>query len=174
MTSRAMRRRAGLVGACAIGALALAGCGDDAESAEEAEPFERCEIVSGSSETATATLRAELGDYVVVLDTPTVKAGAIKVDATNIGKRPHEVVIVKAADTKALPKDKDGSMAEEKLADLALIGEIEEFPPAVPCSGVFDLEPGSYVVLCNLVEKVGGATVAHYAKGMATTLTVTG
>ncbi len=175
MTGRSPVRRGMAIAVAAACALLAGACGDDADevAGAPAGPFTGCEIVSGSADTPVATLRGELGDYVVGLSAGTVKAGAVRFEARNVGQRPHELVVVKGADVASLPRDKDGSMAEEKLPDLALAGEIEEFPTGEACAGTFDLEPGSYVVFCNLVEKVGGTKVVHLQKGMATTLTVT-
>ena len=167
------RRRSAFAAAVAV--LVVAGCGDDGDTAASSapEPFTECELVSTSTAKPTATLSIQLSDYAVVSSAPSVAAGAVQFDTKNVGQRPHELVIVKGGSAASLPKDKDGSMAEEKLADNALIGEIEEFPTGEDCTGVFDLEPGKYVLLCNLVEKVNGKTVAHFAQGMFGTLTVT-
>lgn len=151
------------------------GCGDSTDTAAtEPAAFTGCEIVSGSTSPATAAVEVQLGDYVVVPNTVSVAAGAVAFRAANIGQRPHELVVVRGDAASALPIDKDGSMAEDRLADLALTGEVEEFPPTETCDAVFDLEPGKYVLLCNLVERVNGKTVAHFRQGMSTAFTVSG
>lgn len=178
LAARRPRVRTAALGAAtaALAALALGACGDDGggDEATAAAPFAGCEIVGGSATTATRDLGVQLGDFVVVPSASSVAAGAVRVAATNIGTHAHELVVVKADGIAALPTEKDGSLAEEKLADLALTGEIEEFPPTEQCDATFDLEPGKYVLLCNLVEKLNGKTVVHLREGMATTFTVTG
>ena len=153
----------------------LAACGDDtADVPPAAAPFTGCEVVSSSEQAAAANVDVQLTDYAVVPASSSVAAGDVQFRVRNVGARPHELVVVRGGPAAALPRDKDGSMAEEQLADLALTGEIEEFPPGEQCEGVFDLEPGSYALLCNLVERVNGKTVVHFREGMSTAFTVTG
>ena len=64
--------------------------------------------------------------------------------------------------------------AEDKLPEDSLGGDIEEFPAGESCNGTFTLDPGAYVLLCNLTEREGTKTVAHLAKGMAVPFQVTG
>ena len=64
-----------------------------------------------------------------------------------------------------LPTREDGAFDEE-AEGVEVIGEIEEFDVGLTQSMTLDLEAGSYVLLCNLVEEDEGETEAHYQMGM--------
>jgi hypothetical protein len=104
-----------------------------------------------------------------------VAAGTVQFAAVNAGSEVHELVIVRFdGEPEDLPVDDDGAMDESALPEEDLIGEIEGFEGGgTTCAGAFDLEPGSYVLLCNIVEEEDGEVEAHFALGMYTTLTVT-
>lgn len=179
--SRRVERLALIAGASVLAVLG-ASCGDDGGASPVAATavagptttaaFAGCEVVGGSSSGAVATVAVQLADYAVVPGTTRVAPGLVRFDAQNIGRRPHELVVVRAASVAKLPKEKDGSMAEERLADNALAGEIEEFPTGERCAGTFELESGTYVLLCNLVEADTSGPIVHLNKGMATTIEV--
>ena len=101
-------------------------------------------------------------DFGIGLEETSTPAGSTTFDITNDGPSTHEFVVLKtdlAED--ALPVD--GSTVDE--ANLDLVDEAEDIAPGVGTSLTVDLEPGSYVVICN-VE-------GHYAAGMHAALTVT-
>jgi uncharacterized cupredoxin-like copper-binding protein len=101
-------------------------------------------------------------DFGIGLEEASTPAGSTTFDITNDGPSTHEFVVFKtdlAED--ALPVD--GSTVAE--ADLDLVDEAEDIAPGVSASLTVDLEPGSYVVICN-VE-------GHYTAGMHAALTVT-
>jgi hypothetical protein len=64
---------------------------------------------------------------------------------------------------------RDGKILEDQVT---LIGEIEAFAPKSKASGVFTLQPGRYVLICNIAEEEGGQIESHYELGMRTTFTV--
>jgi hypothetical protein len=173
--------------AAAVFTLMLAACGTDDGStnrepqsgasgstgsgaASEAAPT--CEPV-GDPATADRQVTALLDEFTVQPETSSVPAGRIAFVASNAGAEPHELVIVRAENAAALPVEQDGSMAEEQLRPGQLVGEIEEFPAGEDCTGVFELEPGDYVLLCNIVETENGMTESHFEEGMSTEFTVT-
>ncbi len=101
------------------------------------------------------------------------KAGVVTFVAENTGKEPHELVIVKGDTAEGLPKDADGGLDEDKLAEGALIGEIEPFPGGQLCKGAFTLTAGKYVLLCNIVEtEPNGEKESHFKEGMHTPFVV--
>jgi hypothetical protein len=112
----------------------------------------------------------------VVLDewsvTPAVDsapAGELYVLADNQGEDPHEFVVVKS---KLAPGDlpvQEGAVVEDELD---FRGEIEGFASGSQASGVFDLEKGSYVVFCTIVEEEDGELESHYELGMHTAFEV--
>jgi len=52
------------------------------------------------------------------------------------------------------------------VTDLTLIDEVEDIVPGGTSSLTLDLEPGTYLIICNLPD--------HYRNGMSAYLTVTG
>ena len=106
-----------------------------------------------------------LGEWAVTPEVTTVPAGQVYFLADNVGPiDPHELVVIRtdlAID--ALPTDERGFVPEDEVD---FIGEIEAFSPGTQASGVFDLEPGRYVLICNIVELEDGEWESHYRLGM--------
>ena len=121
---------------------------------------------------ADVELAVTLDEWDVVPDSGSVSAGTVAFVAANEGEEPHELVIVKGT-----PDDltiEDGQVQEDALPEGALIGEIEAFPAGDTCSGTFELEPGDYVLFCNIVMEHDGEQESHVELGMVNTLTVEG
>jgi hypothetical protein len=131
-------------------------------SSVAAQEAEEEEVMASATE-----VNVTLQEWAVVPDTLSVPAGSITFNATNIGPMdPHELVIVRTDIPAAeLPTREDGAFDEEGEG-VEVIGEIEEFDVGLTESATFDLEPGKYVLLCNLVEEEDGAMEAHYQMGM--------
>ena len=121
------------------------------------------------------TVKASLSEWAITIDRDSVAAGEVTFEVENQGPAdPHEFVVLKtdlAAD--ALPTKPEGGV-DEAGAGVEEIGEIEEFPVGESRSASFDLEAGSYVFICNLVEEDDGEVEDHYAEGMTVAFTVTG
>lgn len=129
----------------------------------------------GDRSKSQRTIRVALDEWSIRPDVSQAPAGTITFLAENKGQEPHEIVILRGQDPKALPTAADGAADESKLDKNAEVGEIEEFPKGMSCDGTFQLTPGPYIFLCNIVEKEPDGTVeSHYQKGMVTTFTVTG
>ena len=90
-----------------------------------------------------------------------------------MGDANHEVLVIKADDYEALPKNANGTIEEDQLASGDVIGEVERFPAKSQCSGVFDLAPGTYQLVCNIEFTNGPTVVSHAGRGMHLALTVT-
>ncbi len=88
----------------------------------------------------------------------------------HVGGAEHEVIVVTGSDPKAFATKADGSVDEDKIAEADKMGEIEHVAASSVKTGTFSLKAGTYVIMCNLVDKAG---VAHFTKGMVSTLTVT-
>lgn len=158
-----------------------AGCGDDDDGAgvrdlggEEAEsgsasaPTE-CRPV-GDASTADSTVEVLLGEWYVTPEASEAAGPDVHFAAVNEGEEPHEIVVVRTElEPDALPTDDTGRVDEEQLPEGALIGEIEGFPAGLTCDGTFEMEPGDYVLFCNLVT---GDDDVHYELGMTTGFTV--
>lgn len=142
--------------------------GDEAESGSASAPTE-CRPV-GDASTAVTTVEVLLGEWYVTPEASGAAGLNVHFAAVNEGEEPHEIVVVRtdlAPD--ALPTDERGVVDEEQLPEGALIGEIEGFPAGLTCDGTFDLDPGDYVLFCNLVT---GDNDVHYELGMTTGFTV--
>ncbi|MEX2245435.1 MAG: hypothetical protein WEC75_01995 [Dehalococcoidia bacterium] len=100
----------------------------------------------------------------------TATAGKIYFLVQNAGPEDaHEFVVIRtdlAPD--ALPVE-DGRIPEDEVD---LLDEIEPFTPGSSASLVLDLEPGSYVLICNIAEVEEGELESHYQMGMHTAFTV--
>lgn len=127
----------------------------------------------GDLSTATSRNAVSLDEWVIDFGGAEATAGSVGIEATNAGKRAHELVVLSGVDANALPLDENGALDESGLPDGALIGEIEPFAPRTDCSGVFALPPGEYVVVCNITNTPKGKKpLSHLAKGMVSRLTV--
>ena len=122
---------------------------------------------------AETTVAVTLQEYAILPAQASAPAGSVTFDAENTGPDlSHELVVIRtdlAPD--ALPTAEDGSV-DETGEGVEVIGEIEEFAPGASETRTFDLEAGTYVLVCNVVDEEGGETLAHYALGMRTGFTV--
>ena len=167
-----------------VAAALLTGCGgsDDGadvrqiggeDSSGSASGAAECTPVGDAGE-ADTTINATLDEYSVVLDAETTATGAVHFATENLGEEPHELVVVRAESPDDLPVGDDMRVSEDDLPEGSFIGEIEAFPAGQTCDGTFDLDPGSYVLFCNLVTEPEGVAVSHFLEGMETTFAVTG
>lgn len=109
---------------------------------------------------AGTTVAVTLVDDAVTLEPATVPAGPVRFEATNEGTMTHELEIFAGATTTELPVESNVAVTE----GLELLDEVEDIVPGATGELAVDLEPGSYLVVCNLP--------GHYAAGMAALLTV--
>ena len=104
---------------------------------------------------------AELADYKITVNVPSVKAGSIKIGVRNLGTMEHSFQVLKTD----LPPDKipvDGASAKAK--EDGKIGEIASIPAGKSVAVTVELMPGKYVFICNVA--------GHYQLGMHTGFTV--
>ena len=133
--------------------LTLSACGDEGEGGE-------VDVV--------------LKEWAVEPGVDTLPEGPVTFNTDNEGPdEDHELVIVKtdfAPDE--LPTNDDGSV-DEDASGLDVKGTVRDIEPGDDSSGVYTLDPGKYVLICNRVSDVEGQETAHYAKGMRAAFTVT-
>jgi uncharacterized cupredoxin-like copper-binding protein len=132
-----------------------------------------CSTPAGSSGT---TVTATLKEWEIKLSSTDLKAGDIQINFTNNGDKEHEFLVRKTdlAPDKlpivASGEDKD--RVDEESSQLTEVGnpsEIAVLPPSsTGLSLRLTLQPGHYVVFCNL--HVGD--LFHYQKGMHAEFTV--
>ncbi len=112
-----------------------------------------------------------LKEWSIEVSPATVKAGQVYFLADNQGPlAPHEVVVIKSRAAPDSLTAVEGVVPEQTVN---VIGEIEGFAPDTKASGVFNLTPGTYVLICNIVELKEGQVESHYLLGMHTVFTVT-
>jgi len=110
--------------------------------------------------TAAATkVKVALSEWKLVPSVVRISPGRITFVVRNMGKIPHELVIVRTGrHHHALP------MSGSQASEAGLMGEIEEFLPGQTRHLVVKLAPGRYVLLCNLP--------GHYMAGQYAALRV--
>jgi len=111
----------------------------------------------------------DLSHFEILVDSVVYKAGTINFKATNSDDAPHEFGIARGNSYEELPLLANGSIDEDALGD-DLLGKTPVVDQVLsPTREItFDLTPGNYVFLCNLV--VG--PVSHAARGQVLSVTV--
>jgi uncharacterized cupredoxin-like copper-binding protein len=116
---------------------------------------------SGSGGTATGDVVVTLKDFSLTATPGTFSAGDITFGVQNEGPSAHEFVILRTDDAPdALPVE-NGLIPEDQID---LVDEAEDIAPGTDTSLSVNLQPGSYVLVCNLP--------AHYEAGMHAAFTV--
>lgn len=116
------------------------------------------------------TVSVTLDEHNVVADPSSGDAGEITFDVENTGEETHEIVLVRTDLAPGeLPTADDGSFDEDQVE---VVDEIEDMEAGASERLTVDLEAGSYVLACNVVEEEDGETEAHYALGMHTAFEV--
>lgn len=104
-----------------------------------------------------------LKEWTIAADKTAVPAGPVQFVAANHGTVVHEMVVVKTESPASALGVVNGTVDEAAAGQV--IGEVEEFSPgSATRSGAFSLQPGSYVLLCNVT--------GHYGHGMRLAFTV--
>jgi uncharacterized cupredoxin-like copper-binding protein len=107
---------------------------------------------------------ADIKSYEIDLARSTVSSGQVTFHVNNVttDNETHEFVIVKTDLASGdLPVDADGNVDEDQIN---VVDEVEDLEPGNSEDLTVNLEPGHYVIMCN-VE-------GHYKQGMHTDLTV--
>jgi uncharacterized cupredoxin-like copper-binding protein len=116
---------------------------------------------SGSGAGATGDVVVTLKDFSLTATPGTFSAGDIAFGIQNDGPSAHEFVILRTDDAPdALPVE-NGVIPEDQID---LVDEAEDIAPGTDTSLSVNLQPGSYVLVCNLP--------AHYEAGMRAAFTV--
>lgn len=139
-------------------AVSLVACGgDDApEEDSDAPPAVEDNLVD-----------VQLQEWAVVPGQTTAPAGEVDFTIQNVGEETHEFVVVRTdLGFRDLPTAADGSVDEEGEG-IEPIDEVEDIASSTTEELTVDLEAGSYVFFCNVVEKDKGETESHYQNGMS-------
>ncbi len=104
-----------------------------------------------------ASVGAVEKDFAIALDSATGAPGEITFNVSNTGPSVHEFVVFKTE----LPEGKlpvKDNIVDEEATGVTHIDEVEDVQVGTPQDLTVDLQPGNYVVICNLP--------AHYGLGM--------
>ena len=181
MTISVSRREAMMMAAGAVGAAAVAtgattasaATADGAMTFVQVNMWDRGADIMGAFDmsnrimlgTPGATMKDDPGAPMGFTVTQNViPHGTVKFIATNTSTfQEHEMLVVPIKDVTApLPYDADSERFDEDAA--GAIGEISETPPGETGTLTVDLEPGIYMLACNIAN--------HYAMGMWTMIVV--
>jgi uncharacterized cupredoxin-like copper-binding protein len=127
-----------------------------------------CFVGVGSGATAVAlaggarspSVKVTLDEMTITLSATHVPAGKVTFVARNVGSAEHEFVVLR--------KPSSGKLAVTafKAAEGGKIGEIDGVPPGRTRRTTLTLQPGRYILICNVP--------GHYQLGMRAALVVGG
>ena len=106
---------------------------------------------STTTEPATEAVTVTLSEFVI--DTQdTLAAGEVTFDVVNdaASEFNHEFAVIAAGSYEELPKLGNGAVDEEALADGQFLGRTAVLEPGQTETITFDLEPGTYLFICNI------------------------
>jgi hypothetical protein len=124
-----------------------------------------------------STAKVTLEEFSITSHPGLVQSGKVTLEVDNVGSITHELVIVRAASVAALPRVTQsggeravGAIDEEAIPEADKMGESGDVPARTSVTKTFDLSPGTYVLFCNIDNKVGTTVRNHFKSGMFTTL----
>lgn len=161
----AISRRSVLLAMSVALLLFASACATDEQAAPTAEPTE-----SPAAE-AASTIDVVLQEWAVLPSPELGAAGEVTFEVSNTGSVEHELVVAGSdLDPGDLPTVDNGSVDEDAID---VIGEVEELAPEASEETSLDLEAGTYVLFCNIVEgDEDDPSAVHYQLGMRTAFTV--
>ncbi len=93
--------------------------------------------------------------------------GLVTFEVSNTGTFPHEFAIARGDSYETLPQESNGAVDEAALGT-DWIGRSDRVSPGETISISFDLAPGNYVFLCNIVSGPN----SHASRGQVLSVTV--
>lgn len=155
------------------GLLFAAACGGDDEKTGSATDTSRTTIGPSGSPAAAQQINVTLQEYSIIPEKKSAKAGKVTFNIENKGpKEPHELLMFKTdLPLDKLPTQSDGALNED-AQELDEVDETEPINPGQKTSLSVDVEPGRYILVCNVGEETGGEKVRHFQQGMVTEFTV--
>lgn len=115
---------------------------------------------------AAGTIDVSLVEFAIETET-TLPAGPITFAITNDGDFPHHLSIARGTSYEVLPQLGNGAVDEAALGD-DFLGGTENIPSGGADTIDFDLEPGDYVLFCNIVAGPN----SHAARGQVLSVVV--
>ena len=123
---------------------------------------------------AAQRVEVSLQEWTIEARPGAIPSGAVLFDVTNDGGgHDHELLVLRTdLPAGALPTKPDGSV-DEDAAGLEVVGASGPIEPTETDGLPLTLDPGRYVLVCNIVERLPGQPVkSHYQNGMYTSLLV--
>jgi uncharacterized cupredoxin-like copper-binding protein len=156
------RRLFGALGLLALMGLVATGCA----------PGQGASPTVAATAAGATTVEVKLEEWAVGTDVTSAPAGAITFAVTNAGPDDeHEFVVVKTdLALTDLPTDENGAV-DEAGGGMEVMGEIEDIAVGASEELTLTLQPGAYVLICNIYDET--EKEAHYQEGMRTSFTVT-
>ena len=120
----------------------------------------------GGGDSSSGGVKVTEKDFSIAVDPSSVGNGEVTFTITNEGPSTHEFVVFKSdlAPDK-LPLDSSAGQVDEEGQGVQHIDEKEDIAKGASTTLKVTLDPGSYVLICNLP--------GHYQQGMHVGLTVT-
>jgi uncharacterized cupredoxin-like copper-binding protein len=139
-----------------------AACGDD----------DRGDEASGDGD-GGEEVNVVVSEFTVEPDPESVGAGEVTFVVDNQGGEIHEFLVVDADSADDLPVDADGAFDEAAFGKDKVLDEVEDIESGDTAELTLDLEAGTYLLLCNVVEEEeSGEVESHFMEGMHATFTV--
>ena len=161
-----------LLGILLGGLLFATACGGDDEKTSTATATRATSGASGSPG-AAQQINVTLQEYSIIPEKESAKAGKVTFNIENKGPNEKHELLVFKTDTPLdeLPTQSDGALDEE-ASELEPVDETEPINPGQKTTLSVDLEPGRYILVCNVGEETGGQEIRHFAQGMRAAFTV--
>jgi plastocyanin len=141
----------------------LAACGSDDKSEEDSD-------APPAVEDNQVDVRVQ--EWAVLPGQTVAPSGEVTFTIQNAGEETHEFVVVKTdLGFRDLPTGDDGSVDEEGEG-IEPVDEVEDIASGTTEELTVNLEAGSYVFFCNIVEDDKGETESHYQNGMSVAFAV--
>jgi uncharacterized cupredoxin-like copper-binding protein len=161
--SSSIRRSAPLLAVAALGTAGLA-CGSSTPDGATAT------TTTPTTAAASDGITVAMKEWTVTPETTTAKPGRVTFDAKNEGTKTHEVALFKTdLPADQLPLDEDGAV-DEAGPGVELVEEVEDVAPGETKSFTAQVTPGTYYLVCNLVDADTGDK--HFSHQMYAPFTV--
>jgi hypothetical protein len=114
-----------------------------------------------------------LSEWSITADPNTVPKGPIEFTIKNSGQKQHDLVILRTnIPPDQLPTNSDGSV-NTNAPDIQLEHTVDPIDSGDTTGRTYAMDPGTYVLISNMVDDNNGTKTAQYSQGMHTGFTVT-
>lgn len=162
LTRRSVAR---FVPLAALALTAFACSSDSGDSGAASASTSTSPACASFSPGATGGIGATEHDFAITLDPTEGTAGSTTFNIQNQGPSTHEFVVFKTdIPQDQLPLNKEGNEVDEEAPGLTAVDEVEDIAACATETLTVDLQPGSYVMICNITS--------HYGLGMHAAFTV--